>query len=214
MGGVIKAGRVESGGPVFQFDDMSQAYLGKVKHQAEQIIAQARQEADRSRASAAAEGRQQAQVEADQKVRAQVDQKLNSLLPALTQAVQAIQAARLDWQNQWEKSGVELACAIAARIIRREVSRRPEITLDLIREALELAGSHEKLSLHLHPTDHAALADHLPKLLKELSRLGPVEVVADASQTRGGCKVCTEFGVIDQQVESQLSRIAEELLAS
>lgn len=214
MGAVIKSGRVESGGALFQFDDMSQAYLGKVRQQADQLLAEARQEAERLKVAAVQEGRQQGLANGEKQVRAQVDEQLKTLLPALTQAVQAIQAARHEWRERWERSVIELACGIAKKVIRREFARQPEITLDLVREALELASGNDRITLRLHPQDLTHLGDRASALVRELSGLGPVEMVADPAVTAGGCKVCTEFGVIDQQIESQLSRIAEELLAS
>jgi flagellar assembly protein FliH len=39
-----------------------------------------------------------------------------------------------------------------------------------------------------------------------------VRIVADESITAGGCRVDTEFGSLDQQLEAQLARITEELL--
>ena len=38
-----------------------------------------------------------------------------------------------------------------------------------------------------------------------------LHVIADETVSRGGCRVHTEFGVIDQQIESQLMRIETEL---
>ena len=42
---------------------------------------------------------------------------------------------------------------------------------------------------------------------------GAAEVVADGGVTPGGCRVESRFGLIDQQIESQLKRIEDELLA-
>ena len=36
-------------------------------------------------------------------------------------------------------------------------------------------------------------------------------IVADPDVSPGGCRVVTEFGVIDETYEAQLDRIAEEL---
>ena len=48
-------------------------------------------------------------------------------------------------------------------------------------------------------------------LIDAMSGLGGAEVTADAAIGRGGCRVETRFGTIDQQFESQLKRIEEEL---
>ena len=50
------------------------------------------------------------------------------------------------------------------------------------------------------------------KLLSEASATAAeAKVVADEAISVSGCRVETEFGSIDQQIETQLERIAEEL---
>jgi flagellar assembly protein FliH len=93
------------------------------------------------------------------------------------------------------------------------VQRVPLITVELIREALQLAAGNERITLRLNPTDHETLRDHIAKLTAEMNSLAETRVVADSSITAGGCRVDTEFGSIDQQLEAQLARITEELLA-
>ncbi|MBW8885281.1 MAG: hypothetical protein JF612_11035 [Planctomycetia bacterium] len=39
-----------------------------------------------------------------------------------------------------------------------------------------------------------------------------MRIVEDSAIAAGGCRVDTEFGSLDQQLEQQLARIAEELL--
>jgi flagellar biosynthesis/type III secretory pathway protein FliH len=65
--------------------------------------------------------------------------------------------------------------------------------------------------LHLNPQDHKNLGTQVRTLIDAMSGLGEAEVVADATIDRGGCRVETRFGSIDQQIESQLARIEEEL---
>ena len=83
--------------------------------------------------------------------------------------------------------------------------------MTLIREALELAAGSAQVRLHLHPEDHKALGGQVQLLVQEMSGLGEAEVIADAGVSRGGCRVETRFGTIDQQFEAQLARIEEEL---
>ena len=45
----------------------------------------------------------------------------------------------------------------------------------------------------------------------QVASLGVTQVVADAAITPGGCRVDTEFGSLDQQIEAQLNRITSEL---
>lgn len=202
----------------FNFEDLAAsagAYLEQVRARAAQILARAQQDAVAIRQQAEREGRQAAQAAVEQMVqqRAQehLSRQLQTLLPALRQMVQDLRDARHAWLAHWERSAVRVASAIAARLIRREVSKTPQIALALVREALELAAGAPQVRVHLNPADHQALAGELHSLSGELVALGAPEWIADPQITPGGCRVETRFGAIDQQFEAQLARIEEEL---
>jgi flagellar assembly protein FliH len=222
MAGIIKAAAPESGHPTesaaknvlraFHFDDVGRSYLDRVRAEAARIVAEARDQAAKIKAKAVEEGRQAAIEAAQASLAKRLDQQLTSVLAALNQAAHSIAHSRQQWQQHWEKYTVELATAIAARVCRGELSRRPEIKLEWIREALELAAGNAEIVLRLHPDDAAALASHAETIAKQVTGAAPVKIVADDSIAAGGCRVDTQFGSLDQQLEAQLSRIEEELL--
>jgi flagellar assembly protein FliH len=192
------------------FDDLgvqADHYVSEVKAEAAQIVGQAQQQADSIRHHAAEQGCQAALVAVEH----MVDEKLAAPLAALRQAAAELRHAKQAWLAHWESSAVRLATAMAARVIRGELSRQPEIPLTLVREALELAAGSPNVRLHLHPDDHQALGPHVQSLVDTMSALGDAEVIADTHISRGGCRVETRFGTIDQQIESQLKRIEQEL---
>jgi flagellar assembly protein FliH len=197
-------------GVAFNFDDMAvqaKGYLEKIRAEAAQIVAKAQREADGVRARARQEGHQ-AGWEAVEQI---VQQQLATVLPALRNVIQDIQHAKQAWLSHWEASAVHVAAAIAQRLVRRELTRQPEITLTLIHEALELAAGSSELRIHLNPADHKQVGPRAEMLIRELSALTTAELVADPEITPGGCRVETRFGIIDQQFEAQLKRIEEEL---
>jgi flagellar assembly protein FliH len=218
MAGIIKAGNhrtptQSASGVVFNFADMGDSYISKVQDEAAKIIGEARAEAARIRSQASEDGRRAALQAVEATLRSKVDQQLASILPALKQAVTSVLDARQVWQRHWEQHALRLCTAIAGRIVRREVQRVPLITVELVREALQLAAGNERITLRLNPEDHATLKDSISRLTSEMSTLAETRVVPDPSITPGGCRVETEFGSIDQQLEAQLARITEELLA-
>ena len=218
MAGIIKAGteRTHSSkgsGVAFNFADMGSSYLTKVQAEANKIIEEARAEAAKIRKDSAEEGRRAATQAVEATLRGKVEQQLTTIVPALKQAVQSVLDARQTWQRHWEQHALKLSSAIASRIVRREVQRVPLITVELIREALQLAAGHERITLRVNPTDYETLKDHIARLTSEMTSLAETKVVADPAITAGGCRVETEFGSVDQQLEAQLARITEELLA-
>lgn len=204
----------QAGGVAFNFGDMTekaQAYLATVQGEARKIIAEAEQQAAGIRERAEREGRAAAMAQMEQTAQQKVSTHVATLLPALKQVVEQIGHARQAWIKHWEQQAIHVAAAIAERVIRKELARDPEITLALIREALELAAGSADVKVYLHPEDQQALGRQAQLLIRELSRAGAAEVIAADDIGRGGCRVETRFGVIDQQIETQLARIEEEL---
>jgi flagellar assembly protein FliH len=195
----------------FQFDDLaSQAgrILADARAQAERIVAEAQEQSDAIRREAAQAGCQAAM----QEVEKVIAEKTATAVEALGHAAADLQETRQEWLLRWEAGAVRLATAIAQRIVRRELTRQPTITLDLVREALELAAGSPGVQLRLHPDDFRTLGTQVRALIDAMSGFSDTEVVADATISQGGCRVETRFGSIDQQIESQLRRIEEELV--
>jgi flagellar assembly protein FliH len=64
----------------------------------------------------------------------------------------------------------------------------------------------------MNPQDLETMQNGDSMMADELKKLAPVQIVPDDSVSRGGCLLESEFGRIDQRIESQLARIAEELI--
>jgi flagellar assembly protein FliH len=216
MAGIIKFGqRAAAPEPVstaYQFNDMGESYLARVRGEAAAIIAEARAEAALIKARAAEEGKQAALTAVEASLRKRVDQQTESVLKALGYAVREIEQSRQAWQKHWEEHAVRVAMAIARRIIRREVAHAPDIALDLVRETLALAAGHQPIVVRMNPDDHATLGPLAGQIVQQLRLVGQAEIVADPGIASGGCIVETNYGAIDGQVATQLARIAEELL--
>ncbi len=216
MAGIIKVGQrtppaTSSHSSAYQFDDMGDAYLGRVRSEAAKIIADARTEAERIKAQAADDGKQAAMQAVEASLRKRIDEQSQAVVKALGHAAEAIDQSRQAWQRHWEQHAVAVAMAIARRVVRREIAHAPEITLDLVQEALELASGHQPIVLRMNPADRQALGPQVEQVISQLRLIGQAQIVADPTIASGGCKVETDFGAIDGQVATQLARIAEEL---
>ncbi|MBX9792263.1 MAG: flagellar assembly protein FliH [Pirellulales bacterium] len=195
----------------FNLDDMAAAGRAQVAQAVEQaaaIVATAHREAESIRRQTESDAFAAAETRIEQLAQQYAERQLTTLLPAL---VQAIDASRQDWLRHWQVRSLEVAAAMAKRIVRRELTAEPRIALDLVREALELAVGIPQLQLSMHPEDLRLLGPAVTELCGELTRLSEVKIVTDESISRGGCRLETRFGQIDQQIESQLDRLLEEL---
>jgi Flagellar biosynthesis/type III secretory pathway protein len=216
MAGIIKARQplaATAVGPsaVYQLADFEDAHRISAHREAAQIIVDARAEAAILKVQAAEEGKQAAMAAAQVSLRHRIDEQAQSALQALGRAAQAIVQSRQAWQHHWEEHANKVGLAIARRIVRRELAHVPDIAIELVREALELASGNQRIVVRLNPADHAALGPQVTQVVEQLRLVGRAQVVADATIDAGGCKVETESGSIDGQLTAQLARIAEEL---
>ena len=199
----------------FNFDDMqdrAQSYVDQVRGQAAQLLAEAQRQADQIRKRSEEQGRQDALAQVDKLLDQKVAKELETLLPSLHQGIQAIQDSKQAWLRHWEQRTVQTAIAIAERILRRQLEQQPETTMELVREALQLAAGSAEITVHMHPSDLENLRGQVERLAAELCHLSPTAVVADPEIEAGSCRVETKFGSVDQQFHAQLARIEEELI--
>jgi flagellar assembly protein FliH len=207
-----------SGRPVqsiaFNFEDMNDRandYLETVRREAAKIVQQAHQQAEQVRRQAETAGRAAAVEAAQRSLDEKIADRLSHFVAALDRLVNETNEAKADWLRRWEHSAVAVSAAIAQRIIRRELVQQPDISLEWIRESLRLASGAADVTLHMNPSDYELLAGGAEQLAQSLGKLAPTNIVSDPEVTPGGCVVQTSLGRIDQQIESQLARIQEEL---
>ena len=198
----------------FNLEDISQQadrYVDQVRLKAAQIVVEAQKQAEAVRRKAEEEGKAAAMRAVERVLDEKVGKRMETLLPALAQVVRELADARQVWLSQWEKSVVHLGCAIAEKITRQRIQRTPAITVELAREALEMAAGSPHIEIKLNPTDLESLGSHVERLVKEFGGIATAKIVGDPAIALGGCCVETRHGTIDQQFSAQLERIEVEL---
>lgn len=131
------------------------------------------------------------------------------MLVRLSQSVADVQTLRTDLLRRTERQVVELAVAIARKVIHRELSIDPALMLTMARVALDRLADTTGATVRLHPHDYAAAVQHGAGILP-----GGVKLVADQGIPRGGCTVQSEAGVIDLTADLQLDEAARVLIGN
>ena len=211
----------------FNFDDVRRQcdeFVSRARAQAEQLLAQTAIEAEEIRRRAHAEGlaagqrdglasaQQLIESRAAEMAARETQDRLRTTLPAFQALARSLEVERDRWISHWEKAAVELCATIAEKILRHELSRRPQLAVEIIQEALQMAAGQLQLKLRLHPADIEVLQEVGQEALSRLASMGQADLVPDESITRGGCLIETRHGVIDARLETQLERITLELL--
>jgi len=214
---------------VFNYEDINQRCQEQVTNaqaEADTILEKAKHEADVIKQQAFDEGRtkgyeagsQDAQTEIERRAADLAEQaankKLETTLPAMIEAADALALERDRWLTEWEAAGVRLSVAIAEKVIGHELAAQPELSNELVARALELAAGNPQVKLRLHSEDAKLLGAHAEEVIKTMARCSEAQITPDDKISRGGCLVETQHGAIDARIETQLQRIASELLPS
>lgn len=188
---------------------------------AARIIAEAQADADRRTADAAEIGRREGHLEGMQKGLEEGRQKGRAeALASMNSQLAALQQTWTQLARQWEQQRVELtldashavlqlAMALAERVVRRVIAAEPGVVVDQVAAALSHVLHPVDPALRIHPEDRPLLEQAMPELLRTFSQLQHLKLVDDPTVSRGGCVLHSGQGVVDAQVDVQLRRIAE-----
>ncbi|MGI6285500.1 FliH/SctL family protein [Neomoorella humiferrea] len=102
---------------------------------------------------------------------------------------------------------VELALAVAAKILGREVEQRPEAVVETARRAVRQVAEGQNYIVYAAPEVAEHLRRYRGELLREAAPGARLQVIADPSFKAGGCRVETENGFIDAGFANQLEEL-------
>ena len=213
----------------FNYQDLEkqgEKYLADIKEQADKILADARREADAISGQSQqngyekgiAEGRKHAQQEIDEKANKlseiAVQGKVATIVPALEKVAQTLLQEKDSWLYSWEQMAIELAARIAGKLVHRAIELEPELSTEMLRSTLELVAGTPEVTVYLNPDDYETLGEERDAIVKALSTCGKVTVQAEEHLARGDSRVETQHGSIDASLETQIERIASELISA
>lgn len=110
-----------------------------------------------------------------------------------------------------ERDLVELAFAVARRVLAREFERDRGAVVEIAARALAAARRRVEVAVRVNPADVEVLRAAEPRLLEQLSRARGLRLVGDASIDPGGAVVETEAGVVDARLATQLEGLRRAL---
>jgi flagellar assembly protein FliH len=136
------------------------------------------------------------------------NKRADAMLRRLAETLTELDGLRSQMVAQTERQMVQIALAVARRILRREVSIDQDLVVALARVALDRLGDQVSATVRLNPDDYAGIT----------ARRGAewagtrVSVVADPAVSRGGCRVESDLGFVDAGIDAQFDEMVHALL--
>lgn len=174
-----------------------------------QVIADAREEAERKVQEAYAEGLRRGMAAGEEKF----NEKVGEAAQVLHNASQALQEARQAFLASVEPQVVALAGTITRRILEREAKISEDVVTTVTRAALELLLDQEHLSLRVNPADLEVIRARRITLLEEFENIKRLDIVPDDQIELGGCIAESHRLHVDAQLSLQVEQVMGQLEA-
>jgi flagellar assembly protein FliH len=136
-------------------------------------------------------------------------QKIKPLLSSIEEALIQLNKIREETYQQIEKEVVELALAIAQKVICHEIATDRETVVCVAKEALAKVDDPGKIKIKMSPTDLQFINETKYQLSNLISDIDNVTLEAEDSIQSGGCVIETDIGEIDARIEKQLQAVEE-----
>lgn len=223
MASVLKQDSISQGSskaaPVaFNIEDMqvrAREYFQEMQNQAVQLLAQAQQDAVKIKEKARQEGLLAAQAENQKKIEETAaklsDQRCRTAIESCEKVVQQLNESTSEWLSEWRNQTVAVAARIAEKIVRAHLKDNSELLRVWMEEAIVAMRDERDLRISVNPDDFSVAGRFLQSLSRSLPHIGGSEVVPDPEVKPGGCIIRSKNGLIDQQIETQLQRLVDQL---
>ncbi|MEQ8844125.1 MAG: FliH/SctL family protein [Phycisphaerales bacterium] len=196
-----------------QAEEAAARFVEDAKKERERILAGAH---DEGFAEGRAEGVEQGRVEGAEAGRKEAFEAQAAELGAVQEAWAKELSVFLDLRDGLLAGAREdllrLSISIAERILRRSIEADPSIVVDQVRAALELTLEPTRLIIEVNAEDRSLVEVALPELTRHLGGSAHAQLTDADDLERGACRVRTDRGVIDGDINTQVEQIVRTLL--
>jgi flagellar assembly protein FliH len=138
-------------------------------------------------------------------------------LASLDRLADLVDHAAIEWEDairSAERQLVELALAIAGRIVHRLSQEDEAMVLTAVMQALDHLAASPTVKVRVNPDDYELVTRHWAETRGPRYRDREWTFLADKNVAAGGCVLELEGGRIDAQLETQLQEVRRALLAA
>lgn len=183
--------------------------LAAAQERAEEILAQARRQAEVLQQEAHEQGMARGREEGREEAKGEL---LPSLF-AFAQAGQSLIVLEEQLVSRFTPEIVRLALEIAEKVMGKQVEEDPQAAAAVLERARAEIPQARQVRIWLHPADYHTLMDLRPDLVRVGEEGGrKVEVLTSEEIDRGGCRMETEMGVVDATLSTQMQEISRQML--
>ena len=138
--------------------------------------------------------------------------EIEKSLAGISALAESLLKIKMELATQNERHLIQLAFHMAHRLAAYEVSVNPDATVAILRQAIEMAQSEEKVTVQINPEQLLALENFAAKTGREMEFLKKVKFEPDPAVREGGCIVVSNYGEVDSRIETRVEKLWQGLL--
>ncbi len=138
-------------------------------------------------------------------------QELSPALELIQNYATMLAAERADLTARFENQLVNLATQMASKILNAELSVKPELLANIVKNAFRSLGEARQVTVRVHPQDLSLLRERAEEIAESLLSSTSLDVRPDESLSRGDCIVDSDIGSLDARLATQLETLKHQL---
>jgi len=141
------------------------------------------------------------------------EKRFESVVKSFTEALQELRRIQEEWHEKNEQHLIELVCAVARKVVQREVSIDKSIISRMINAALKYAADHEEIIIRIHPSDLEYASQQRSEIREGIGEDRNVRFEGDECVVRGDVIIESKRGIIETGIEKCFQEIENALRA-
>lgn len=203
--------------------EFAERQVREASEQAEQLLAEARKQIEAwwqerreqdehlieaIKSEGFSQGFEEGKIQAELATKAKVDEMMREAGAVLQQAY--VEKERII--QEAEPFLVELSCAIAEKVIDKQLNVDPDYTLELIKKSLARKREQGVITLCVSPAHFAFVQAAREELGLAIDSQAELQILPDPTVKDRGCVIRSAFGSVDARIDTQLAEIKKELV--
>jgi flagellar biosynthesis/type III secretory pathway protein FliH len=139
-------------------------------------------------------------------------QALRTVLGKLMEVAGELQDQRRQRLEEMQQVAVEIALAVASRLVHEKLEKADSGVEELVRQAVQRLNTSQPITIALHPKDLDLLQNRSGKAVPLSADGGPLRMIGDPSLNRGDCRADAGDTSLLADVQEQLADIRRHLL--
>ncbi|GAX91447.1 FliH/SctL family protein [Effusibacillus lacus] len=136
----------------------------------------------------------------------------NNKIEQALELINRVEMNRKTYQLQAEQELLELACAVARKIMGKEIECESSWVSNTVKSALAELVDRSQVEVIAHPDDIPILVTVKEEMFIKHGSQVELQLKADPAVERGGCLLRTRQGTVDARIDSQLQEVRRALL--